>query len=103
LSAAAESSKASFVDAFFFFVPYLKLHTQYVNKHPSAIDLLLKLTRANARFRRFLDECLGKTGMDAESFLILPIQRLPRYELLLTVPPPSPMRVSCRACRATFV
>lgn len=80
----AESSKASFVDAFFFFVPYLKLHTQYVNKHPSAIDLLLKLTRANARFRRFLDECLGKTGMDAESFLILPIQRLPRYELLLT-------------------
>jgi hypothetical protein len=67
----------------------LQLHTQYVNRHPSAIDLLLKLTRTNSRFRRFLDDCYSKTNMDAESFLILPIQRLPRYELLLTVQYPS--------------
>jgi hypothetical protein len=66
-------------------MPFLKVYSTYVNKHPSAIELLIKLQRSSSRFRKFLDECLNKTGMDVESFLILPIQRLPRYELILNV------------------
>jgi hypothetical protein len=66
-------------------MPFLKVYSTYVNKHPSAIELLIKLQRSSSRFRKFLDECMNKTGMDVESFLILPIQRLPRYELILNV------------------
>lgn len=79
----AEAGGCTFSDAFLTFMPFLKVYSTYVNKHPSAIELLIKLQRSSSRFRKFLDECMNKTGMDVESFLILPIQRLPRYELIL--------------------
>ncbi len=82
---AAEAGGCTFSDAFLTFMPFLKVYSTYVNKHPSAIELLIKLQRSSSRFRKFLDECMNKTGMDVESYLILPIQRLPRYELILNV------------------
>lgn len=64
---------------------FLKMYTQYVNRYEHAIKELHKL-RGNKKFQRFLKEVNKSTktnGQDLSGFLILPVQRIPRYELLL--------------------
>lgn len=68
------------------FAPFFKMYTSYVNNHDSAVDTLKEQLENNAKFARFCEEAelnpLSKTAKLA-SFLILPIQRIPRYRLLL--------------------
>lgn len=65
---------------------YLKVYTKYVNNYDNACVRVAALKK-NAQFQEFLNQrrrdpsCGG--GLDLMSFLIMPIQRIPRYRLLL--------------------
>jgi hypothetical protein len=69
-------------------VPFLKLHTEYVKTYDVAIQKLTEL-RANAPFTAFMRTCTSaaRAGLSGEQYmqtlLIAPIQRIPRYQMLL--------------------
>eukprot|EP01006_Ploeotia_vitrea_P045921 TRINITY_DN66979_c8_g2_i1.p1 TRINITY_DN66979_c8_g2~~TRINITY_DN66979_c8_g2_i1.p1 ORF type:complete len:636 (+),score=322.91 TRINITY_DN66979_c8_g2_i1:33-1940(+) len=64
---------------------FLRMYTQYVSGYDKCLASVNKL-RESKKFQRFLAEkrkdpaCLG---LDLMSFLIMPVQRIPRYEMLL--------------------
>ena len=68
------------------FIPFLKMYQNYINNHEQTTKLLTDLIKSNNEFNSFLQEqqnnIRGK-GQSLQSFLILPIQRVPRYELCL--------------------
>ncbi|EFA84103.1 pleckstrin domain-containing protein [Heterostelium album PN500] len=66
--------------------PFLRAYTVYSNSYNSSILLLSSLTKSNPSFSSFLSKCLLKPaskGLNLSSYLIMPIQRIPRYKLLL--------------------
>ena len=75
-------------DAFSHFAPFLRLYIDYSNNYTSACETLDKLIQSSGPFTEFLQQC-GENSRplcgisDLRNFLILPIQRIPRYELLL--------------------
>eukprot|EP00954_Amorphochlora_amoebiformis_P018273 1324942-Amorphochlora_amoeboformis.AAC.1 len=73
------------------FAPYFKMYTDYVGNHDRATDLLSKIQSTGGRkynsFKSFLSQSQKKAPLTA--LLILPIQRVPRYRLLLQVANPS--------------
>lgn len=80
------SDRSSFSDGLLVIAPYLKLYTEYVNNHPAAISLLIELNANSKKFAALLKQIEQKPeveSQDLSSFLIRPIQRLPRYEMLL--------------------
>ena len=68
------------------FSPFFKMYNQYVAGHSAALTLLQELTAAEGAFAEWLRRtemsppCSGQT---LQSFLIMPVQRVPRYALLL--------------------
>lgn len=85
LSAKDGRPAVNFTDQLGLFVPYLKLYTIYVNNYNLAIEAVAEQNRTNPAFR---DHCkrlfaLGHVKLDLMSYLIMPIQRIPRYEMLL--------------------
>ena len=73
-------------DIFLQLVPYLRMYTQYVNNLNVAMTTLDECKRKSKQFVAFLDTKLKTTkGLDIGSFLIMPVQRIPRYVLLLKV------------------
>jgi len=60
--------------------PYLS----YLKNYDDAADLLAQLRNKNKAFRFFLEWAEASDDLDLESFLIMPLQRLPRYNLLFT-------------------
>lgn len=68
------------------FTPYFKMYQNYVNNHENATKLITELMTKNTDFAQFIEHqqsdvrCKGQT---LQSYLILPIQRMPRYELCL--------------------
>jgi hypothetical protein len=64
---------------------FLKMYTQYLNGYEQAIEILTQHTK-NKKFQSFLAEKRDSEvckGLDIMSYLIMPVQRIPRYELLL--------------------
>ena len=67
------------------FTPYFKMYQNYMNKYQKAIVLLPQLLSKNKKFKEFCDTArLSCNNQQLQSFLILPIQRMPRYNLSLT-------------------
>jgi len=66
------------------FVPFLKIYTAYINNYDLATRVLYETLQVK-KFASFLVECQNNVGtkLDLSSYLIMPVQRLPRYELLL--------------------
>jgi hypothetical protein len=65
---------------------FLRCYTQYVNNYDNAIKLLETLEKRPA-FVQLLQKCTNSEevkGQSLYSYLIMPIQRPPRYELLLS-------------------
>lgn len=65
---------------------FLKLYSTYVNNYPTAMQTLHQLQAENPQFAQFLHRCEEKpecSYQDLHSLLIQPIQRIPRYEMLL--------------------
>jgi len=64
----------------------LNWYTQYVNNYNNAFSTLTRLKTTNPEFSQFLSktENLPQCKFtDLASFLIMPVQRIPRYNLLL--------------------
>jgi alpha-tubulin suppressor-like RCC1 family protein len=66
--------------------PFFKTYTRYCNNYEKATAILTKNKNANPEFKQFVlaldkDEKTNKLGLN--SYLIKPIQRVPRYRLLL--------------------
>jgi FYVE/RhoGEF/PH domain-containing protein 5/6 len=82
------TNESSLGDIFLSFSPFLKMYSMYVSNHDHAIENIMMLQRKqNEKYDKFAlvfaNEPILK-GHDLNSFLIMPIQRIPRYKLLLT-------------------
>eukprot|EP00466_Bigelowiella_natans_P005945 jgi/Bigna1/84513/fgenesh1_pg.145_\ len=62
----------------------LKIYTSYVNGYGKAIDVV-RLNEDNSRFQKFLENAckMSGNGLGLMAYLIMPVQRIPRYALLL--------------------
>lgn len=68
------------------FIPFFKMYTVYINSFDNANKRITDLQNSSKKFTQFLNDCKARPEckkLDLVSFLIMPIQRLPRYELLL--------------------
>ena len=66
---------------------FFQMYSGYVQAFPAALSVYDKHIRANKEFRGFIRACMESPscrGLDLCAFLLTPIQRLPRYLLLLT-------------------
>jgi hypothetical protein len=67
-------------------VPYLKLYTEYISDFDRSLKLVESLHSENEPFT-LLVQSLGSAGfvgkLGLESLRVVPIQRIPRYVLLL--------------------
>ncbi|MDP2434642.1 MAG: hypothetical protein Q8P67_02760, partial [archaeon] len=72
-------------DIFVKFVPFLKMYTIYSSSYDEGLQIYLKMKKSDSKFSHALDEAqaAGKEKMDLEHLLIMPVQRVPRYNLLL--------------------
>lgn len=62
---------------------FFKLYTQYVDSYDSRMIMLSELKSSNSRFKRFLNDVQRSGVSEISSLLILPVQRIPRYCLLI--------------------
>ncbi|KAF0527764.1 Dbl-likey domain-containing protein [Gigaspora margarita] len=73
-------------DIFLQTAPFLKMYIIYLKSFPRAIATMERLNKNSKEFKKFLSSCQSKQelgGLTFNSFLSLPIQRIPRYKLLL--------------------
>ncbi|KAG2385615.1 hypothetical protein C9374_003430 [Naegleria lovaniensis] len=66
--------------------PFLKAYTIYINNFDKAQETFEKLRDKDKKFKEFLHECYRKQqtkGHQLGGFLILPVQRIPRYKMLI--------------------
>ncbi|MES1911225.1 MAG: hypothetical protein MHM6MM_003693 [Cercozoa sp. M6MM] len=88
LSAEIEKARADFAFATVFlkYSRILKMYAPYVNRYDAAVERLAELQERKPKFRQWLDdvkESGDSCGLDLASFLVMPVQRVPRYVLLL--------------------
>jgi hypothetical protein len=72
-------------DLFIQFAPFFKMYQVYVSNHDRATEVLKRLDN-NEKFQCFVTKALTDPRakhMSLASYLIMPIQRVPRYQLLL--------------------
>jgi len=65
------------------YTPFLKLYTKYVNNYTDALNAMKSIRDRNANFDFFLTLNEKCEGARVEDWTILPVQRVPRYLLLL--------------------
>lgn len=72
-------------NAFLKLAPFFKIYSVYAFDYRNSLMLLQNLTTKNAPFRAFLEttESRSEVQQKLNSLLIAPIQRVPRYRLLL--------------------
>nr|CAG8482980.1 1688_t:CDS:2 [Entrophospora candida] len=73
-------------DIFLQIAPFLKMYTIYLKSFPQAISTMERLNNESKEFKKYLLNCQTKPelgGLPFNSFISLPIQRIPRYRLLL--------------------
>ncbi|KAL6055648.1 DH domain-containing protein [Balamuthia mandrillaris] len=73
-------------DIFLDHTDFLLLYTTYINNYEKAIKTYFECMSHNAAFRKFIEEAERHPRCkcsDFQGFLIQPIQRIPRYSLLL--------------------
>jgi hypothetical protein len=72
-------------DAFSKMVPRLQPYSDYINSYDTAMKVIDKAKKKDSSLATFLQQCMAASGarLDLESYLIKPVQRLPRYQLLL--------------------
>ena len=63
--------------------PFMKQYQDYCNNNEKSGEMLTELIKNNPKFKKYLEEQEKLAGNRFESFLITPIQRIPRYEMLL--------------------
>ncbi|KAL6076105.1 putative mitochondrial DNA polymerase I protein C [Balamuthia mandrillaris] len=66
---------------------FMKVYTDYVQNFNDALKQIQECKKNNPEFLKFHDNAfknMRTTNVDLPSFLITPVQRIPRYKLLLT-------------------
>eukprot|EP01116_Phalansterium_solitarium_P015684 TRINITY_DN3488_c2_g1_i1.p3 TRINITY_DN3488_c2_g1~~TRINITY_DN3488_c2_g1_i1.p3 ORF type:complete len:351 (+),score=150.07 TRINITY_DN3488_c2_g1_i1:1271-2323(+) len=77
-------SRQTVAGEFLRMAPWLKVYIQYVNNYNRAMSTLHELGRDEPRFTEFLRAAKTKAeAMELAAYLIMPVQRIPRYILLL--------------------
>jgi hypothetical protein len=72
-------------DVFLEETKFIKLYTYYVNNFNASCTTLQSCRATNVLFQRFVEEAEKEDamkGLALESYLIMPVQRIPRYVLL---------------------
>lgn len=71
--------------AFLKLAPFFKLYSVYAYDYKNVLNLLQEIQNSNPQLKQFIlqQEALPDVGMSLASLLITPIQRVPRYRLLL--------------------
>ncbi|KAL7751424.1 hypothetical protein RI367_003284 [Sorochytrium milnesiophthora] len=65
---------------------YLKMYSVFINNYDKAVSACEKLCRKRKKLRVFFEKCKRHpkhSQLNFASYLILPVQRIPRYRLLL--------------------
>ncbi|KAJ5079841.1 faciogenital dysplasia protein [Anaeramoeba ignava] len=73
-------------DIFLELTPFFKIYTNYINNYNQSMGMLNELRSKNGKFSKFLEDVKNlpeSQNFPLESLLITPIQRIPRYSLLL--------------------
>ncbi|KAK3103494.1 hypothetical protein FSP39_019615 [Pinctada imbricata] len=73
-------------EAFKFLGPFLKLYSSYANNHENAISTLQEWMQKSTDFTEFIrqqEDREDMMGLKVNALLITPVQRIPRYKLLL--------------------
>ncbi|XP_039966935.1 putative protein tag-52 isoform X1 [Bactrocera tryoni] len=80
-----EENKDKVAKAFLKMAPFLKLYSVYAFDFQNALLLLQEISNKNPAFRKFVvqTETRPEVQQTLNSLMIIPIQRLPRYKLLL--------------------
>ena len=63
------------------YAPFFRFYKIYVKNHDEASQLIKKLLETNSKFKKFVEGVFAKPqsrGLSLESFMIMPIQRIPR-------------------------
>eukprot|EP00029_Vermamoeba_vermiformis_P010898 TRINITY_DN5853_c0_g1_i1.p1 TRINITY_DN5853_c0_g1~~TRINITY_DN5853_c0_g1_i1.p1 ORF type:complete len:741 (-),score=186.63 TRINITY_DN5853_c0_g1_i1:99-2321(-) len=76
------TSKTLLADIFLTYIPFFKMYTQYCYNYTKAITNLAQYKEKNTKFRSFLRK-VEVTTMRLMDLLIMPVQRIPRYVMLL--------------------
>jgi hypothetical protein len=83
----APKQRETFGGALKSIIPFMKLYTDYINNYQKAMDTLRECRKTNPELDKFLKklkvEAKECRSMDISSFLVMPVQRIPRYQLLL--------------------
>jgi hypothetical protein len=69
-------------DIFIKIVDFMKVYVGYIENFDTSIRVRQELLKSK-RYRALLEKCTSPERQDLASFLIMPVQRLPRYILLL--------------------
>ena len=86
LTSSFDPDKTMIGEYFCSMTEYLRCYTKFVNNYDTAVALLSRYLE-NDNFKQFLQKLTdgGMKGLSIFSYLIMPIQRVPRYVLLLEV------------------
>jgi hypothetical protein len=84
LCAELQDKQRTVGDIFKKYADFLKMYTQYLNGYESSMSVINSLNN-NKQFKKFLESRRKdpEISLDFMSYLIMPVQRIPRYELLL--------------------
>lgn len=82
--AAKEGSQRTLGEVFCTLAPFLNMYTAYCENFEKSTELVKHLKLNNAHFLAFLKTTHERIkNLDLEDYLLMPIQRIPRYQLLL--------------------
>jgi len=73
-------------DLFLHQAEFLEVYSKYINNYDNALSTLIKCKQENKHFEEFIRRCEARPECnyeDLQSFLIGPIQRMPRYLMML--------------------
>lgn len=82
-----DNSEQRIGDVLLTLIPFLKIYYEYTKCYDSSRRTIQRLIEINEEFKAFLEKTrsIGAAKqLDLPSLLIMPVQRLPRYVLLLT-------------------
>lgn len=70
-------------DIYIKIAPFFNMYVDYCNNNELSGQVLEKLIKKNKKFKAYIEEQEKQAKQGIESYLITPIQRVPRYEMLL--------------------
>lgn len=74
--------KQDIIEVFIKYADFLKIYTTYVNNYERTLATI-NYARNNVNFNKFLADIQASDNISPPAFFILPVQRIPRYCLLL--------------------